>query len=200
MSGAGIVLASSSMSRRAMLEAAGVIFTTSVPDIDEAVMKSALIEKGADAAGIADGLAEAKAVAVSQRHRDAFVIGSDQVLVCEGGLFSKCADENEAREALKDLRGREHQLISAVTIARNAKPVWRHRESARLHMRDFSDAFLNAYLTMELPDVLGSVGVYRIEGRGAQLFDRVEGDQFCIRGLPLIPVLGALRELGALPS
>lgn len=200
MSGVGIILASSSMSRRAMLEAAGVTFTTAVPDIDEAVMKTALIEKGADAAGIADGLADAKAVAVSQRHREAFVIGSDQVLVCEGGLFSKCADEAEAREALKDLRGREHQLISAVTIARNAKPVWRHRESARLRMRQFSDAFLNEYLTMELPDVLGSVGVYRIEGRGAQLFDRVEGDQFCIRGLPLIPVLNALRELGALPS
>lgn len=198
MSRALIVLASGSTSRRAMLEAAGLAFTTSVPDVDEDVLKDALTKKGADAEGIADGLAEAKAKSVSQRHTDAYVIGADQVLVCEGRLFNKCADGNEARATLKALRGREHRLISASVIAKDAKPIWRHSESARLHMREFSDAFLKDYLAMELPDVLGSVGVYRIEGRGAQLFDRVEGDQFCIRGLPLLAVLSALRELGAL--
>ena len=146
------------------------------------------------------GLAEAKAHIVSRMHGDAYVIGADQVLVCEGRLFSKCVDEDEARKTLRHLRNLEHRLISTAVIAKDEKTIWRHTESATLHMRAFSDAFLKDYLTMELPDVLGSVGVYRIEGRGAQLFDRVEGDQFCIRGLPLIAVLNALRDLGALAS
>jgi len=195
-----VVLASGSASRRAMLEAAGVPFVIAVPDIDEEVMKTALVKKGADATGIADGLAEAKARAVSQRHPQAFVVGSDQVLECDGRLFRKCADEAEARANLMHLRGREHQLISAAVIVRNAATVWRYSDTARLKMREFSDAFLDDYLTMEMPDVLGSVGVYRIEGRGLQLFERVEGDQFCIRGLPLLAVLKALRDLKALAS
>jgi septum formation protein len=109
-------------------------------------------------------------------------------------------DDDQARVTLKALRGRTHELISAAVIAQDDKLLWRHTDVARLAMRDFSDAFLVEYLKAELPDVLGSVGCYRIEGRGAQLFSKVDGDQFTIRGLPLIPLLAALRSRGALQS
>jgi septum formation protein len=192
------ILASSSSSRRMMLEAAGVPFTVVAPNVDEDAMKDILTAKGAEGGAIADALAEAKAVAVSQQHGDALVLGADQVLVCGGQIFSKAEDETEAKETLLALRDAEHELISAAVLARGGATVWRRSESARLRMRDFSDDFLHDYLTAELPDILGSVGCYRIEGRGAQLFTEVQGDQFCIRGLPLLAVLNALREFGAL--
>lgn len=200
MSAGPVILASGSSSRRAMLEAAGVGFIASVPDIDEEQLKEALIRDQVGAAVLAETLAEMKTLAVAARHRDAFVLGADQVLLCEGRLFSKAMDRESARQTLQALRGKDHTLISAVVLARNGSVVWRRRESATLHMRDFSDEFLDAYLTAEIPDILGSVGCYRIEGRGAQLFERVEGDQFCIRGLPLIGVLDALRQFGVLTS
>jgi septum formation protein len=145
-------------------------------------------------------LAERKALSVSERHPAALVIGGDQILVCEGRLLNKAANEGEARTTLNALRGRSHELISAVVIARKQETIWRCTDVARLEMRDFSDDFLAEYLKVELPDVLGSVGCYRIEGRGAQLFTKIDGDQFTIRGLPLILLLGALRKFGALPS
>ena len=195
-----LILASSSASRRMMLEAAGVTFTVVAPNVDEEAMKEILTANGADGGVIADALAEAKAVAVSQQHGGAVVLGADQVLVCGEKMFSKAVDETEAKETLLALRGVEHELISAAVLARGGAPVWRRSESARLRMRDFSDDFLHDYLTAELPDILGSVGCYRIEGRGAQLFSEVRGDQFCIRGLPLLAVLNALRQFGALES
>jgi septum formation protein len=198
MSGAKLVLASGSVSRRAMLEAAGVPFATAVPGIDEETVKTELLKGGMAPDALATALAEAKACDVGARHADALVLGADQVLVCEGRMFNKCLSEAEARETLCALRGREHVLYSAAVLARGAKPVWRHCASAKLAMRDFPEGFLDDYLTMELPDALGSVGVYRIEGRGAQLFERVDGDQFVIRGLPLFPVLDALRSEGVL--
>ena len=197
MTSAAVILASGSSSRRAMLEAACVAFTAQTPRVDEEALKADM--NGLLAEEIADALAEAKALEVSTRHPDALVLGSDQMLVCEGRMFSKCTNAAEARETLRHLRGREHELISAAVIAKASKPVWRHSERALMTMRDFSDGFLDDYLAAELPDALGSVGVYRIEGRGAQLFDSVTGDQFCIRGLPLLAVLAALRAMGALP-
>jgi septum formation protein len=183
-----------------MLQAAGVSFTIVAPNVDEDLMKDVLAGEGADAGVVADALAEAKAVAMSERHPDALVLGADQVLRCGERIFNKAVDEAEAAATLIALRDAEHELVSAAVIARGGVPIWRRTESAFLRMRDFSDEFLQEYLTAELPDILGSVGCYRIEGRGAQLFNEVRGDQFCIRGLPLIPVLDALRHLGALSS
>jgi len=200
MTDAPLILASSSSSRRTMLEAAGVPFTVVAPDVDEELMKDVLAGSGADAGVVADALAEAKAIAVSERHKHTLVLAADQVLRCGERIFSKALDETEAAATLRALRGAEHELISAAVIARDGAPLWRRSESAWLRMRDFSDQFLQEYLTAELPDILGSVGCYRIEGRGAQLFSEVKGDQFCIRGLPLIPVLDALRHFGALAS
>jgi septum formation protein len=196
-----VILASGSSSRRAMLTAAGIAFTAITPDVNEDELRTRMPAKTASKGNtVAEHLAERKALAVSARHPDALVIGCDQVLVCEGRLFNKAVDENEASATLQALRGRTHELISAAVIAKGETFAWRCTDIARLEMREFSDAFLEDYLRAEVPDILGSVGCYRIEGRGAQLFTRVEGDQFTIRGLPLIPVLAALREQGALLS
>ncbi|HXJ02381.1 MAG TPA: Maf family protein, partial [Micropepsaceae bacterium] len=154
----------------------------------------------ADGPTIAHALAEAKAMAISEHHRHALVLGADQILLCEGKVFNKALDEAEARTTLLALRGKEHELISAAVMARDGQAIWRRTDIARLTMRDFSDAFLDEYLTAEMPDLLGSVGCYRIEGRGAQLFSSVKGDHFCIRGLPLIAVLEALRDYEGLLS
>ena len=194
-----VILASGSSSRRAMLTAAGIAFTAIAPDVDEDELRARMPAKtAAKGDAVAGHLAERKALAVSARHPDALVVGCDQVLVCEGRLFNKAVDENQASATLRALRGRTHELISAAVIAKGETFTWRCTDIARLEMREFSDAFLEDYLRAEVPDILGSVGCYRIEGRGAQLFTRVEGDQFTIRGLPLIPLLAALREQGAL--
>jgi len=198
MTGRKLILASGSSSRRAMLAAAGVEFTAIVPEIDEDELRAKM--PAANGAAIAEHLAQSKALAVSTRHPGALVLGCDQVLVCEARLFNKALDDSEARATLRALRGRTHELISGAVLARGDEFVWRCTDVARLRMRDFSDAYLKEYLEAELPDILGSVGCYRIEGRGAQLFSRIEGDQFTVRGLPLIPLLAALREQGALLS
>jgi septum formation protein len=201
MSRPQFILASSSTSRRVMLEAAGVAFTVVAPNVDEEAMKDVLASSGADGPTIAHALAEAKSIAVSERHPGALVVlGADQVLLSDGRIFSKALDETEARATLRALSGREHELISAAVIATSGKPIWRRTDLARLTMRNFSDAFLDEYMAAEMPDILGSVGCYRIEGRGAQLFSSVRGDHFCIRGLPLIAVLEALRDFESLPS
>jgi len=195
------ILASGSSSRRTMLAAAGVQFTTIVPDVDEDALRAKMPrETAGNSRAVAEHLAERKALAVSSRHPHALVLGCDQVLVCEGKLFTKAMDAGEAGAALRALRGRPHELISAAVIAKGSEPIWRCTDVATLTMRNFSEAFLDDYLSEELPDVLGSVGCYRIEGRGAQLFERVDGDQFTIRGLPLIPLLAELRARGALLS
>jgi septum formation protein len=182
-----------------MLAAAGVEFTAITPAVDEDEIRTGM---GSDTPPhvVAEGLAEHKARSISGHHSASLVVGSDQVLVCDGKLFNKATDEREARATLTALRGRTHELIAAAMIVRNDEVIWRYSDIARLEMRDFSDDFLADYLRTELPDVLGSVGCYRIEGRGAQLFSRVEGDQFTIRGLPLIPLLAALRSCGVLAS
>ena len=198
MTGRKLILASGSSSRRAMLAAAGVEFTAIMPAIDEDELRAKM--PAARGAAIAEHLAERKALAVSARQPDALVLGCDQVLVCEDRLFNKALDDSEASATLRALRGRTHELISAAVLATGDELVWRCTDVARLRMRDFSDAYLKEYLEAELPDILGSVGCYRIEGRGAQLFSRIEGDQFTVRGLPLIPLLTALREQGALLS
>jgi septum formation protein len=194
-----IVLASKSAARRAVLEGAGVPFEVAVAGVDEDAVKASLLAEGAEPRDVADALAELKAIRVS-RAKDGFVVGSDQTLEFEGKLYDKAADVDEARARLKLLRGKPHKLHSAVVVAKDGAPIWRELATATLVMRDFSDDFLEAYLASEGAAALGSVGCYRLEGPGAQLFARVEGDYFAILGLPLLGLLDFLRQHGALAA
>ena len=201
-----LILASASPTRREILSAARITFQSVVPNVDEDIVKRKLLRDGAAASAIASALAEQKALDVSAGMRtgtvgdDTLVLGADQVLVCDGELFSKAEDLMQASHCLKRFRGRKHELISAMALVRKGVTEWLYFESAELWVRDFSDAFLEEYLEKEGDNILGSVGCYRIEGRGAQLFEKIIGDQFTIRGLPLFPLLGALRVRGIVPK
>jgi septum formation protein len=189
-----LVLASGSASRARMLAAAGVEFLRDPADIDEA----ALMPQGADAAAAALALAGLKALSVSEHHGGALVLGGDSILDFAGQHISKCADVAAAKALLGRLSGTTHRIVSGAVLAKDGHIVWRHVGEGTLTMRPLSEAFLDAYLAAEAPAVLASVGCYHLEGRGAQLFDRIEGDVFSILGLPLLPVLAALREQGLL--
>lgn len=193
-----IVLASQSAARRAVLEGAGVPFEVSVAGVDEDAVKASMLADGAGARDIADALAELKAVRVSAK-RPELVVGADQTLEFEGRLYDKAQTAAAARERLTALRGKPHKLHSAVVVARNGAPIWRQLETATLTMRDFSDDFLETYLAEEGAAALGSVGCYRLEGPGAQLFSKIDGDYFGILGLPLLGLLDLLRSHGELP-
>jgi len=199
-----LILASASPTRREILSSAKIVFESIVPNVDEDRIKKKLLLEGAAAGAIATALAEQKALDVSAGlgtgRNNSLVLGADQVLVCDGELFSKAEDLMQAHETLKRFRGRKHELISAMALVREGMTEWLHCESAELWVRDFSDAFLDEYLEKEGEDILGSVGCYRIEGRGAQLFEKIIGDQFTIRGLALFPLLGALRARGIVPK
>ncbi|CAN7475065.1 Maf family protein [Phenylobacterium sp. LjRoot225] len=188
-----LILASKSTARRAVLEGAGVPFESAVAGVDEDAVKIGLLARGATPREVAEVLAEQKAVRISQ-DRPGLVIGADQTLEFEGGLYDKVDSLAAARDRLKLLRGKPHQLHSAVVVARDGAPIWRETVSANLAMRDFSDAFLETYLEKEGEAALGSVGCYRLEGQGAQLFARIEGDYFTILGLPLLGLLDLLRQ------
>lgn len=190
-----VILASKSAARTAVLKGAGVPFETAVSGVDEDSVKTAMLAEGQDARAIAEALAELKAVKISQG-RPGLVIGADQTLEFEGGLYDKAETLDEARARLKLLRAKPHQLHSAVVVARDGTPIWRELVTATLTMRDFSDAFLENYLAGEGEEALGSVGCYRLEGPGAQLFSRIEGDYFAILGLPLMGLLELLRNHG----
>lgn len=186
---APLVLASASPARRDVLAGAGVDFSVDVSTIDEGEFKKRLTDPPA----LARALADAKAGDVAARHPGVSVIGADQVLVCDGELFDKPVDRAAAAGHLRRLRGRQHTLISALSVVRDGQVRWRHGAEAMLWMRPFSDAFLEQYLDLAGDDVLASVGAYRLEGAGAQLFERIEGDFFTILGLPLLPLLAYLR-------
>ncbi len=194
----GLILASASVTRAAMLEAAGVEALCAPARIDEEAARAALAQEGAGARDIADALAQMKALRVSGRHPGALVLGADQVLDCEGVRFDKPRDREDARRQLRALRGKTHELLSAAVLARDGAPIWRAVGVARLRMRAFSDAWLDFYLDGMGARLLQTVGGYEIEGLGAQLFARVEGDHFTVRGLPLLDVLEALRAQGLL--
>lgn len=193
-----LILASSSSARRAMLEASGVSFDAEAADVDENEIRAAMTVDNdcVEAADIAMTLAQAKAAAVSKRRPAALVIGSDQVLSLGRRMFSKAETLAEAREILDILRGRTHELTSAVALARDGAIVWSAVESASLTMRRFSDAYLDAYLGKVGDRALRSAGCYELEGIAVQLFERVEGDYFTILGMPLLPLLAELREQG----
>jgi septum formation protein len=192
-----VVLASTSRSRRALLEGAGVVFDALSPGVDEDAAKAGLLAEGAGPRRIAEVLAGLKAMAVSERTAG-LVIGADQTLELDGQLVDKAADLAEARARLLAMRGGVHHLHSAVVAASAGKPVWETVQTATLKVRDFSDAFLDAYLAQAGDQVLDSVGCYQLEGLGVQLFERIEGDYFAILGLPLLGLLDFLRGEGAL--
>ena len=200
--GAPLLLASASPYRRKMLEAAGVAFEVVVAGVDEDVLKQELAQRSRKptATEVAQALARAKAEAVSAKHPNAIVIGADQVLALGDELLDKPGTSAAARTQLARLRGRTHRLVSAVTIAEGGKAVWSHVGEAVLTMRAFSDAFLDRYIAAAGPRIAGIVGAYEIEGRGIQLFDRVEGDHFTIIGLPLVPLLAELRSRGVIET
>ena len=193
-----IVLASSSKARAGMLQAAGVELAVEPADIDEAAIKMAMLAEDAPPADIAATLAEVKAMRISNRRAGQMVVGADQILICEGRLFDKPKDLAEAKTHLETLRGKTHELLSAAVIVRDGEPIWRHVGKARLTMRPFSESFVQTYIAEVGDTILNSVGGYHLEGRGAQLFSRVEGDYFTILGLPLLELLGFLRVRGVL--
>lgn len=194
-----LILASQSASRRAMLTAAGVPFEAMSPNVDEDAAKAALRADGLGARDLADALAELKALRVSQKFPGRLVLGCDSTVALEDGTM---IDKAESRAVLADqlrrMAGTTHSLYSTAVICEGGQPVWRHVDRAKLTMRPMSDAFINAYLAAEGDDLLGCVGGYRIEGRGAQLFARVEGSHFTIMGLPLLPLLDYLRVRGVM--
>jgi septum formation protein len=194
-----LILASKSSARAAVLKAAGIPFEMLTSYVDEESIKASLRTEGASCAVQADVLAETKAMKVSASHRGV-VLGCDQMLDLDGEGFDKPASRDEAREQLKKLRGKTHILQTAMVACIEGSPVWRHLAQPRLRMRNFSDAFLESYLDEIGEAALHSVGSYQIEGRGALLFDRIEGDHFSIMGLPLLPLTQWLRDRGVLPT
>lgn len=192
----GIVLASKSASRRAMLEAAGVPFEARSSDIDERGLEARLVDAAPE--DIALALAEAKALAITDETR--LVLGSDSLVVVDGQRFDKPADRAEAAAHLRAFSGKTMHLHSAAALARNGDVVWCHAAVAHLSVRELSDAFIEDYLASEWPQVGHCVGVFMIEARGPQLFTSIVGDQFTVLGMPLLPVLAALRDLGELPQ
>jgi septum formation protein len=195
-----LLLASRSEARRHMLEAAGVPFEAVEAELDEAAAKGGLEAAGFDARGIAEELAQLKALSVSAPD-GALVLGSDQTLELDDGIMlSKPESREEALDQLRGLSGRTHLLHSAAVVAEAGEAVWWHNETVELTMRRLGDDFLEDYLDREYEHVRWSVGGYRIEGLGAQLFERIEGSHFAILGMPLLPLLAYLRERGLLKS
>lgn len=196
-----LVLASGSRTRARLLEAAGVAFDIVTAAVDERAVRQALAAEGVATADAATALADLKARrAVPLVAADAIVLGCDQMLEVEGEWLEKPGDRSDARDQLQRLRGRSHILASAVVAYRGGARVWHHVGQARLRMRPFSDAFLEDYLDRASGELLASVGAYQLEALGAQLMAEVEGDQFTVMGLPLLPLLAFLREQGVLPT
>jgi septum formation protein len=196
-----LILASSSKIRARLLEAAGLAFIVEPPGVDEAVMREAIGgENTLEPQDIAELLARAKAEAVSDLAPQAFVIGADQVLAFEGKIMSKPDSMEIARSELLDLSGKTHTLHSAVALAQAGDTVWSHSETSTLTMRELAPGFIGRYLAAAGEEVLSSVGAYQLEGLGIQLFETIDGDYFSILGLPLVPLLEALRREGAIDS
>jgi septum formation protein len=195
-----LVLASASTARARLLAEAGLAVRCQAAAVDEEGMKAALKAEGATPAQVAETLAELKAQRVASKYPGALVIGADQMLSCNEVWFDKPPDRDHAAAQLRALSGKTHTLWTTVCVVRNGSRIWHHNAAARLTMRTLSDAFIEAYLAAVGPAVTTSVGAYHLEGLGAQLFAKVEGDFFTILGLPLLPLLDFLRSNKALPA
>ncbi len=191
----GFILASGSASRRAILENAGLDFEIDPADVDEPALTKAF---EGEASELPLMLAEEKALAVSRR-RDGLVLGADQVLVFAGEIFGKAKTPDEARARLERFRGETHHLLGGIAAARGGEVIWRFKSECAMHVRAFSDAFLDDYMGRAGDILTKGVGAYAYEGLGAQIFERVEGDYYAVLGLPLLPVLAMLRREGAAP-
>jgi septum formation protein len=192
----GLILASSSAIRRQMLEAADVAHRAEPSNVDEKAIKAGLGNSG----DVAQELARAKAEDVSAIHPEEWVIGSDSIISVDGRQFDKPRSREDAEEHLRFFSGKPMKLTSAVALARAGETDWSHVDTATLHVRPLSDDFIAGYLDAEWPDVGYCVGVFRLEGRGVQLFSSIDGNYFTILGMPLIPLLTALRQRGLAPS
>ena len=195
-----LVLASASSARRAVMQAAGLRFTAVAAHIDEDEIKRGAKAEGLPAGETALILAELKAQRVARKHPDSVVIGCDQLLVCGEDWFDKPVDRAGAEAHLRALRGRTHVLETSIVCMKNGQIIWHHLERPKLSMRMVSDAFITAYLDAEGDAVLSSVGAYRLEGLGVQLFDAIEGEHSAILGLPMLPLCEFLRQHGVLRS
>ena len=191
-----LILASASATRKAILDGAGVPVEVRPAAIDERALEDQLMAAAAKPADVAAHLAQAKALAISMSAAGRLVLGADQVLNLDGRLFAKPVSIAAARQHLEALSGRSHELLSAVCLALDGRPIFEAVATARLRMRPLSDAFIDAYLDVEGKAVCASVGAYRLEGLGAHLFERVEGDHTTVLGLPLLTLLPALRQFG----
>jgi septum formation protein len=196
-----LILASTSATRCKMLENAGLACDAMPPMVDEEALKDALRGDGIAPRDLADALAEAKAVKLSAKNPTALVIGADQVLALEdGAMFDKPATPADAVRQLAMLSGKSHRLFSAAVVAAAGVPVWRHVGTVKLLVRPLSAAFIDDYVAHNWDAIRHCVGCYQIEGEGAQLFGRIDGDHFDIMGLPLLPLLAFLRERKELPA
>lgn len=195
-----LILASSSQIRRDLLQNAGLAVTCVPPRVDEDAIRAALMSEGATPRDIADALAEAKARKVAAKNPSALVLGCDQILAQGPQIFAKAETKDQARDQLRDLRGKTHQLLSALVLYDAGTPIWRHISVARLTMRDLSEDYLNDYLSRQWPAVSDAVGCYKLEAEGARLFTEIEGDYFTVLGLPLLPLLNYLALRGFIAS
>lgn len=192
-----IILASGSEIRADILRSAGIAFDVVRPDVDEDAIKRDCSRRGMNVRETAQRLADEKCLAAAQR-TEAVVIGSDQILAFEGKSFDKPKTMSEARARLLSMRGKAHSLINAVSVAERGEVVWRHISEPKLTLRNFGEAQLDVYLSEAGPEILKSVGAYQVENLGARLFDHIDGDHYAVLGLALYPLLGALRNLGAI--
>lgn len=193
-----IILASGSVTRAKMLRDAGVSLRIDVSRVDEDAVKRAMLAEGAPPRDIADKLAELKGLRVSSRNGETLVLSADQVLVSGGTLYNRARNAEELATQLRELRGKSHELLSAAVICEGGRPIWRHVGRAQLIMRSFSDTYLEEYIADGGAGLLDTVGGYKLEEKGAQLFSRVQGDYFSVLGLPLLEILGFLRARGVL--
>lgn len=191
-----LILASASQIRLDLLTAAGIQATALPARVDEQAIRLALAAEDANPRDVADMLAETKARKIADKNPDALVLGCDQVLEFRGAVWGKPETMDEAREQLLALRGKTHRLLSAAVLYDRAEPIWRHVGTVRLTMRDFSDAYLDAYLARNWPRLADSVGGYKLEQEGSRLFATIDGDYFTVLGLPLLPLLGYLGQRG----
>lgn len=191
-----LILASSSHTRLNMLRAAGIDVASHPARVDEAALRAGLEAEDATPQDIADFLAEMKARKIAERHPESLVLGCDQILEFKGKAWGKPETQEEAKHQLMQLRGQRHQLLSAVVLYHDAKPIWRHVGKARLMMHEFSDNWLDGYIARNWDSIRHSAGAYLLEEEGIRLFSVVEGDYFTILGLPLLPLLGYLRLRG----